>query len=86
MSLPGEGAPLARDASLSLQFDEADADLVARAFQGAAGALLTPSSLAVIVAAFAPEERGAAIGAWTAWGAIAAIAIGVTDNVVSCGA
>jgi EmrB/QacA subfamily drug resistance transporter len=47
--------------------------LGARALQGAAGALLTPSSLAVIVAAFSREERGAAIGAWTAWGAIAAI-------------
>ncbi len=47
--------------------------LAARALQGAAGALLTPSSLAVIVAAFPREERGAAIGAWTAWGAIASI-------------
>jgi EmrB/QacA subfamily drug resistance transporter len=47
--------------------------LAARALQGAAGALLTPSSLAVIVAAFSSEERGAAIGAWTAWGAIASI-------------
>jgi EmrB/QacA subfamily drug resistance transporter len=47
--------------------------LAARALQGAAGALLTPSSLAVIVAAFSKEERGAAIGAWTAWGAIASI-------------
>jgi EmrB/QacA subfamily drug resistance transporter len=47
--------------------------LAARALQGAAGALLTPSSLAVIVSAFEPRERGAAIGAWTAWGAIAAI-------------
>jgi EmrB/QacA subfamily drug resistance transporter len=47
--------------------------LAARALQGAAGALLTPSSLAVIVAAFGPRERGGAIGAWTAWGAIAAI-------------
>src|SRR2546425_2348261 len=45
----------------------------ARALQGAAGALLTPSSLAIIVAAFAPKERGAAIGSWTAWGGIAAI-------------
>jgi hypothetical protein len=33
MSLPGEGVPLARDASISLQFDGADADLIARAFQ-----------------------------------------------------
>jgi EmrB/QacA subfamily drug resistance transporter len=45
----------------------------ARALQGAAGALVTPSSLAIIVAAFGPAERGAAIGSWTAWGGIAAI-------------
>ena len=45
----------------------------ARALQGAAGALLTPSSLAIIVGAFPPKERGAAIGSWTAWGGIAAI-------------
>jgi EmrB/QacA subfamily drug resistance transporter len=45
----------------------------ARALQGAAGALVTPSSLAIIVAAFGPRERGAAIGSWTAWGGIAAI-------------
>ena len=31
-------------------------------------------SLAIIVAAFGPKERGAAIGSWTAWGGIAAIA------------
>lgn len=48
--------------------------IAARALQGVAGALLVPSSLAVIVAAFASDERGAAIGAWTAWGGIAAIA------------
>ena len=47
--------------------------IAARALQGAAGALVTPSSLAIIVAAFAPKERGAAIGSWTAWGGIAAI-------------
>src|SRR5207237_2228659 len=47
--------------------------LAARALQGLAGALLVPSSLAVIVGAFAPTQRGAAIGTWTAWGAIAAI-------------
>ena len=46
----------------------------ARALQGAAGALVVPSSLAIIVAAFGPSERGAAIGSWTAWGGIAAIA------------
>src|SRR5205823_890104 len=47
--------------------------IAARALQGAAGALLTPSSLAIIVAAFSPKERGAAIGSWTAWGGIAGI-------------
>ncbi|HET9073331.1 MAG TPA: DHA2 family efflux MFS transporter permease subunit [Solirubrobacteraceae bacterium] len=47
--------------------------LGARLLQGAAGALLTPSSLAVIIAAFPARERGAAIGAWTAWGSIAQV-------------
>jgi EmrB/QacA subfamily drug resistance transporter len=47
--------------------------IAARALQGAAGALVTPSSLAIIVGAFAPSERGAAVGSWTAWGGIAAI-------------
>ena len=45
--------------------------IAARALQGVAGALLTPSSLAVIVATFDDDERGAAIGTWTAFGAIA---------------
>jgi EmrB/QacA subfamily drug resistance transporter len=47
--------------------------IAARACQGAAAALVTPSSLAIIVAAFAPNERGGAIGSWTAWGGIAAV-------------
>jgi EmrB/QacA subfamily drug resistance transporter len=45
----------------------------ARALQGAAAALLTPSSLAIIVSAFREKERGPAIGTWLAWGAIAGI-------------
>ena len=45
----------------------------ARVLQGVAGALLTPSALAVIVNTFAESERGPAIGSWTAWGAIAAV-------------
>ena len=44
--------------------------IAARALQGIAGALLTPSALAVIVSTFAQEERGPAIGSWTAWGGI----------------
>ncbi|HTW42777.1 MAG TPA: MFS transporter [Solirubrobacteraceae bacterium] len=47
--------------------------VAARAVQGVAGALLVPSSLAVIVNTFAAEERGQAIGSWTAWGGIATV-------------
>ncbi len=47
--------------------------IVCRALQGAFGALLMPSSLAVIVAAFSREERGGAIGSWTAWAGIATV-------------
>jgi EmrB/QacA subfamily drug resistance transporter len=47
--------------------------VVARALQGVAGALLVPSSLAVIVNTFPADERGPAIGSWTAWGAIAGV-------------
>ena len=47
--------------------------IAARALQGVASALLTPSALAVIVATFAESERGPAIGSWTAWGGIATV-------------
>jgi EmrB/QacA subfamily drug resistance transporter len=47
--------------------------VAARAVQGVASALLTPASLAVIVNTFPESERGGAIGAWTAWGTIAAV-------------
>ena len=47
--------------------------IAARALQGAAGALLAPSSLAIIVMAFPERERAAAVGSWTAWGGIAVI-------------
>ncbi len=47
--------------------------VLGRALQGVAGALLTPAALAVIVAAFSPDERGAAVGSWTAWGAVGLI-------------
>jgi len=45
--------------------------IVARGLQGATGAILTPAGLAVIATTFSGEERGAAIGAWTAWTGIA---------------
>ncbi|MGI8407410.1 MAG: MFS transporter [Actinomycetota bacterium] len=39
--------------------------IAARAIQGIAAALLTPGSLAIIQASFAPEDRSRAIGAWS---------------------
>ncbi|HYN50110.1 MAG TPA: MFS transporter, partial [Thermoleophilaceae bacterium] len=47
--------------------------VLARALQGVAGALVMPAALAVIVATFSPEERGRAVGAWTAWGGIGTV-------------
>jgi len=46
----------------------------ARALQGVFGALLTPASLAIIVATFPGDERGRAIGTWTAYSGMATIA------------
>jgi EmrB/QacA subfamily drug resistance transporter len=45
--------------------------IAGRALQGVAGAILTPAGLAVIASTFKGEERGAAIGAWTAWTGVA---------------
>jgi len=45
----------------------------ARALQGIAGALLVPGSLAIVAATFSGEERGKAIGTWTAWTGIATV-------------
>lgn len=47
--------------------------IVARLLQGVAGALLVPSTLAIIVATFSERERGAAIGSWTAWTGISTV-------------
>ena len=47
--------------------------VAARALQGMFGALLMPSALAVIVAVFPPDERGGAVGSWTAWAGIATV-------------
>ena len=44
-----------------------------RAVQGVAGALLVPNTLATIMEVFPENARGAAIGSWTAWGAIAGV-------------
>jgi MFS family permease len=49
--------------------------IVARALQGVGAALLTPGSLAIIETTFHPQDRSAAIGAWSGFGAVM-IAIG----------
>ena len=46
----------------------------ARVLQGIGGALLTPGSLAIIQASFAPEDRPKAIGAWSGLGGVAGAA------------
>ncbi len=47
--------------------------IAARGLQGMAGALLVPSTLALIVDHFDPEERPAAIGTWTAWTGVSTV-------------
>ena len=47
--------------------------IVARGLQGATGALLVPSSLAIIIANFSGPDQGKAIGTWTAWTGVAFI-------------
>src|SRR3982750_2709834 len=47
--------------------------IVARGLQGVTGALLVPSSLALIIANFSGSEQGRAIGTWTAWTGISFI-------------
>jgi EmrB/QacA subfamily drug resistance transporter len=48
----------------------APALIVARALQGIGAALLTPGSLAIIETTFHPEDRSAAIGAWSGLGGV----------------
>ncbi|MFJ9314513.1 MFS transporter [Pimelobacter simplex] len=45
--------------------------IAARVAQGAAAALLTPGSLAMIQGTFAPDDRPRAIGAWSGLGSVA---------------
>jgi EmrB/QacA subfamily drug resistance transporter len=46
--------------------------IAARALQGVGGALLTPGSLAILQASFAPGDRARAVGAWSGLSGIAA--------------
>ncbi|WIB00677.1 MFS transporter [Curtobacterium sp. MCBA15_012] len=56
--------------------------VVARALQGVGGALVTPSALALIVAAFSGAARAKAIGTWTAWSSAAVIVGPVLGGVI----
>ncbi len=47
--------------------------ILMRALQGLAGAMLVPSSLAIIISAFKGEAQAKAIGTWTAWTGISFI-------------
>jgi MFS family permease len=47
--------------------------IAARGVQGIAGALLVPSTLALILDTFGEDERAAAIGTWTAWTGVATV-------------
>lgn len=55
--------------------------VVARALQGVAGALLVPSSLAIIISTFSGAAQAKAIGQWTAWTGIAFIAGPIVGGV-----
>ncbi|OII15751.1 MFS transporter [Curtobacterium sp. MCBA15_009] len=56
--------------------------IVARALQGVGGALVTPSALALIVAAFRGAAQARAIGTWTAWSSAASILGPVVGGLV----
>ena len=45
--------------------------VAARILQGVGGALLTPGSLAILQSSFRPEDRAAAVGAWSGLGGVA---------------
>lgn len=47
--------------------------ILGRALQGLAGALLVPSSLAMIISTFKGKAQGKAVGSWTAWTGISFI-------------
>ena len=45
--------------------------IAGRALQGVGAALLTPGSLAILRASFAPDDQGRAVGAWSGLGGVA---------------
>jgi EmrB/QacA subfamily drug resistance transporter len=67
------GLGLFGGASLACGLAPTEGTLIAfRLVQGIGAALVMPSTLALVAATFEGEERGAAIGSWASWGAVAA--------------
>ncbi|PCN46768.1 MFS transporter [Curtobacterium sp. 'Ferrero'] len=56
--------------------------IIARAVQGVGGALVTPSALALVIAAYRGAAQARAIGTWTAWSSAAIIVGPVLGGVV----
>ncbi|MCT1444477.1 DHA2 family efflux MFS transporter permease subunit [Corynebacterium sanguinis] len=50
-----------------------EALIVARAFQGLGGAMVTPQTMSVMIRTFSPRERGGAMGVWGATAGVATI-------------
>lgn len=62
-------------ASLACGLSPSGGMLIAfRLIQGIGAALVMPSTLALVVATFEGEERGAGIGSWASWGKRASVA------------
>ena len=47
--------------------------IAARVLQGAAAALVVPTSLAIVEASFVEDDRGRAIGAWAGWSGVSTL-------------
>jgi EmrB/QacA subfamily drug resistance transporter len=56
--------------------------VIARALQGAGGALLVPSSLALIISVFSGQGQSKAIGSWTSWLSVATVIGPVLGGVI----
>ncbi|WP_291314841.1 MFS transporter [Corynebacterium sp. UBA2622] len=50
-----------------------EALIIARAFQGLGGAMVTPQTMSVMIRTFSPRERGSAMGVWGATAGLATI-------------
>jgi EmrB/QacA subfamily drug resistance transporter len=56
--------------------------IASRALQGIGGAVIVPSSLAMIISTFSGEAQGKAIGRWTAWTGISALIAPLIGGVI----